>query len=80
MTARELIEYVVKKANIKDNADRLCVYEIVYNEQLERPVHHTDIVLAVTLSWVKWSQQYSRDNYLCVRTNTLQPVGGSAAR
>ncbi|CAG2106239.1 unnamed protein product, partial [Medioppia subpectinata] len=58
-------------ANIKDNADRLSVYEIVYNEQLERPVHHTDIVLAVTLSWVKWSQQYSRDNYLCVRTNTL---------
>ncbi|XP_054152520.1 uncharacterized protein LOC128951295 [Oppia nitens] len=71
MTAGDLIEYVVKKENLRDNITKLSVFEVVYEEQLERCLHNNDIVLGVTLSWVKWDQHYSHDNYLCIRENQL---------
>ncbi len=65
------IKVIFFQANLKENSAKLSVFEIVNNDQLERMLHYSDIVLGVTLSWVKWSQEYAKDNYLCVKLNKV---------
>ncbi len=61
----------MKQTRLKESAEKLAVFEIVCEDQLERILHYSDIVLGVTLSWVKWSQEYSKHNYLCVKQNKV---------
>lgn len=37
----------------------------------ERPLHHSDVVLSVTLRWARWSDADAKDNYLVIKRNEL---------
>ena len=69
MTSQDLIEYCIKNGNLKEKQENLSVFEIICNDQMERPLHHTDIVLGVTLAWSKWPNEDAKDNYLCLKKN-----------
>lgn len=68
MKARDLIENVVRIAKLTESPEDLSVYEVVCGHQLERILHHSDVVLGVTLSWsVNWQQEDAKGNYLLVK-------------
>lgn len=70
MTARDLITSVISLAKLTDSPNDLSVFEIVCNDQLERVLHFSDVVLGVTLSWsTNWPQEDAKQNYLLVKEN-----------
>lgn len=71
MTALDICTSAVQQTRIKDPLHSLAIFEVVCNENLERPLHHSEIVLSVTLRWACWSDADARDNYLVIRKNEI---------
>ena len=61
MTALEMAREIGEEAE-----DRI-LHEVVLQGQLERVIHHTEIILDVTLKWGSWSEMDRRDNYLLLK-------------
>ena len=63
MTAKEMIEEIGEGTN-----GTKALHEVVLQGQLERVIHHTEVILDVTLKWGTWSEQDRRDNYLLFKS------------
>lgn len=80
MTAEDLIQYTIKQANLKvRKGEKLGVFEVVCSDQLERALHHTEIVLEVVLSWTSdWMAEDAKSNYIIIKPNfvyeTIAPI------
>ena len=65
-----MLQFVVKKAELDPNK-HWGIFEVVCGRELQRPLHYSEKVLDVTLRWGGWADEFCRDNYLCVRENTI---------
>ena len=70
MTAEEVLKYVVTKAELDSNK-HWGIFEVICGRELQRPLHYSESVLDVTLCWGAWPDEYCRDNYLCVKENSI---------
>lgn len=52
-------------------AHQLCLQEVVCNEALMRPMHHTERVLDSVLRWGYWDEEDRKENYLLLSTNSV---------
>ena len=68
MTAMEMTKQVIAEKSLNDN---LVLHEVVLGGALQRPIHHSELVLDVTLKWGSWCEQDRRDNYLLLKRNIL---------
>lgn len=73
MTALEMTHCVVREAKMVDGAasQNLILHEVILGGMMERPIHHSEIMLDVTLKWGGWSEADRRDNYLLLKANTF---------
>ncbi|XP_067129820.1 arf-GAP with Rho-GAP domain, ANK repeat and PH domain-containing protein 1 isoform X2 [Centruroides vittatus] len=71
MTAEDLCLYAFSHADIKESCEKLAVFEVICNEELERPLHYQEIVLAVTLHWASWAEADAKGNYLLIKHNHI---------
>ncbi|KAK2155340.1 hypothetical protein LSH36_242g03022 [Paralvinella palmiformis] len=71
-TAAELLKQVLQKCSLRTYKD-VAIFECICNEELERPLHGSEKVLAVTLRWSKWPRELCKDNMLCVKENHVYP-------
>lgn len=69
MTAEDLCLYAFSHADIKESCEKLAVFEVICNEELERPLHYQEIVLVVTLHWASWAEADAKGNYLLIKHN-----------
>ena len=59
-----------EEANLAKNMlDKMQVHEVVLAGALERPLHHAEQLLDVTLRWGSWPETDRHDNYLLLKTN-----------
>ena len=49
--------------------DKMQVHEVVLAGALERPLHHAEQLLDVTLRWGSWPETDRHDKYLLLKTN-----------
>ncbi|KAG1676405.1 Arf-GAP with Rho-GAP domain, ANK repeat and PH domain-containing protein 3 [Nymphon striatum] len=71
MTAAELIKNVVEQSGILIDLNKLILYEIICNDNMERVVQHQELVLPVILQWSTWPSHFSKSNYLVIRDNSF---------
>ena len=71
MTAQEMTEKVLTEKNLSLNSSGLVLHEVVMGGALQRPIHHSELVLDVTLKWGSWGEQERRDNYLLLKRSIL---------
>jgi len=75
MTALEMTHRVVREAKrIEEGSaepQNLVLHEVILGGMMERPIHHSEIMLEVTLKWGKWSEADRRDNYLLLKSSTF---------
>ena len=70
MTAHELVQYVIRVGKVEKAAHELSVFEVVCNQQLERVIHWSDLVLGVPLSWASnWPAEDAKQNFLLIKEN-----------
>lgn len=50
----------------------LGLQEVVCNGTLIRPIHYSESLLNIVLSWAYWDVKYRKDNYIvCLQPNSL---------
>jgi hypothetical protein len=69
MTAMEMTQKVLQEKSMTDNG--FLLHEVLLGGSLQRPLHHSELVLDVTLKWGSWGDQDRRDNYLLLKKNIL---------
>lgn len=69
MTAGHLCHHVVSQLSIKEPSHEMAVFEVICNQDLERPLHHSELVLSCVLRWAVWDVSYAKDNFLCIKNN-----------
>jgi len=70
LTAGEAARVAGEEANLAKNMlDKMQVHEVVLAGALERPLHHAERLLDVTLRWGSWPETDRHDNYLLLKTN-----------
>lgn len=62
-TAHDIFMYCILKKEIE--TENLSLYEIIGQNESERVVHPSELILDVIIKW------NNRDNYLCIKQNTL---------
>ena len=67
MTAHEMAKAAVTSVPEGRDVEQYMLYEVVLQGQLERPIHHQENILDVTLKWGSWSEQDRMDNYLLLK-------------
>ena len=53
----------------QDTLESLVIHEVVMGGCLERPLHHSEKLLDVTLRWGSWEEEDRHDNYLLLKFN-----------
>ena len=70
LTAGEAARVAGEEANLPGGAlEKMQVHEVVLAGALERPLHHAEQLLDVTLRWGSWPESDRHDNYLLLKTN-----------
>ena len=71
LTAGEAAKVAGEEANLPAGAqlEKMQVHEVVLAGALERPLHHAEQLLDVTLRWGSWPESDRHDNYLLLKTN-----------
>lgn len=70
MTAHDLVLYVIRAAKLEKGGEELSLFEVVCNEQLERVMHWSEVVLPTSLGWAaNWPPEDAGRNYLLVKEN-----------
>ena len=70
MTALEMTSKILQEKCISVEAG-LVLHEAVIGGALQRPIHHSELVLDVALKWGSWGEEYRRDNYLLLKRSIL---------
>ena len=75
MTAQEMTHCVLRMAKRMEGAgseaQNLVLHEVILGGMMERPIHHSEIMLDVTLKWGDWPEADRRDNYLVLKANVF---------
>jgi len=72
MTANELQEKAIAKFGLtRDVSEEFRLHEVVLGGQLERPLHHAELIYDVTLKWWQWTEPDRRETYLLLKRNTF---------
>ena len=75
LTAGEALGRAGQEAGLTpDQLASRHIHEVVLAGALERPLHHSERLLDVTLRWGAWQEQDRHDNYLLVKQNTFYQV------
>ena len=45
--------------------------QVVLGGELERPIHHAELIYDVTLKWSTWAEMDRRNTYLLLKRNTF---------
>ena len=70
LTAGEAAVLVGGEAGLEqDTLESLVIHEVVMGGCLERPLHHSEKLLDVTLRWGSWEEEDRHDNYLLLKFN-----------
>ena len=70
LTAAEAVSRAGQEAGLEaERVEEMMIHEVVLGGALERPLHHTDKLLDVTLRWGSWAESDRHDNYLLLKTN-----------
>ena len=70
LTAGEAVMRAGQEAGLEQEVlDNMFIHEVVLAGALERPLHHADKLLDVTLRWGSWAECDRHDNYLLLKTN-----------
>eukprot|EP00092_Neocalanus_flemingeri_P004733 GFUD01005098.1.p1 GENE.GFUD01005098.1~~GFUD01005098.1.p1 ORF type:complete len:1563 (+),score=315.45 GFUD01005098.1:146-4834(+) len=70
LTAGEALRRAGDESNIPlHTLDKMFIHEVVLGGSLERPLHHSEKMLDVTLRWGTWDAEDRHDNYLLLKTN-----------
>ncbi|KAL1427160.1 hypothetical protein MTO96_017668 [Rhipicephalus appendiculatus] len=69
MTAGALCKHTMQQLNIKEPINKMAVFEVVCDQDLERPLHHSEPVLSVVVRWANWDASFAKSNYLCIKNN-----------
>ena len=70
LTAGEAARVAGEEANLPVGVlEKMQVHEVVLAGALERPLHHAEQLLDVTLRWGSWAETDRHDNYLLLKTN-----------
>ncbi|XP_050039310.1 arf-GAP with Rho-GAP domain, ANK repeat and PH domain-containing protein 1 isoform X1 [Dermacentor andersoni] len=69
MTAGALCKHTMQQLNIKEPVNKMAVFEVVCDQDLERPLHHSEPVLSVVVRWANWDASFAKSNYLCIKNN-----------
>ena len=70
LTAGEAARVAGEEANLPvGKLEKMQVHEVVLAGALERPLHHAEQLLDVTLRWGSWPESDRHDNYLLLKTN-----------
>ncbi|XP_077517714.1 rhoGAP_ARAP and RA_ARAPs domain-containing protein RhoGAP15B isoform X1 [Amblyomma americanum] len=69
MTAGALCKHTMQQLNIKEPTNKMAVFEVICEQDLERPLHHSEPVLSVVVRWANWDASFAKSNYLCVKNN-----------
>lgn len=70
MTALEMTQKVLEEKELSPEVG-LVLHEAVLGGALQRPIHHSELVLDVALKWGAWDEEDRRDNYLLLKHNIL---------
>ena len=62
MTAHELQRRAVRKSSHASgaNASAFVLHEVIMGGEMERPVHHSELIYDVTLKWWRWPEEDRR--------------------
>ena len=75
MTAFEMTQCVFREARRLEDDEAfsgdLMLHEVILDGMLERPIHHSEVMLEVTLKWGTWSEADRKDNYLVLKSNSF---------
>ncbi|XP_022705135.1 uncharacterized protein LOC111269655 isoform X2 [Varroa jacobsoni] len=71
MTALGLCRSVRAQLKLADLANTLAVFEVICDQQLERPLHHSESVFRAVLRWTDWDTEFAKGNYLLVKRNYI---------
>ncbi|XP_042145948.1 arf-GAP with Rho-GAP domain, ANK repeat and PH domain-containing protein 3 [Ixodes scapularis] len=71
MTAGALCKLTMSQLDIKEPSNKMAVFEVVHDQDLERPLHHSEPVLSVVVRWAAWDSAFAKSNFLCVKNNFL---------
>jgi len=70
LTAGQALRQALEEAKISsDCVENLLIHEVVLGGTLERPLHHSEKMLDVTLRWGTWAEADRHDNYLLLKEN-----------
>jgi len=70
LTAGEALRRAGDESNIpSEKLEKMFIHEVVLGGSLERPLHHSEKMLDVTLRWGTWHENDRHDNYLLLKTN-----------
>ena len=70
LTAGEALHRAGDESNIPpEKLEKMFIHEVVLGGSLERPLHHSEKMLDVTLRWGTWTESDRHDNYLLLKTN-----------
>lgn len=69
MTAGALCKHTMQQLNIKEPINKMAVFEVVCEQDLERPLHHSEPVLSVVVRWANWDSSFAKSNFLCIKNN-----------
>ncbi|XP_040570761.1 arf-GAP with Rho-GAP domain, ANK repeat and PH domain-containing protein 2 isoform X2 [Lepeophtheirus salmonis] len=70
MKALEMTQRVLQKTQ-REGVNNLFLHEVVMEGALERPLHHSEVMLDVNLRWGSWSTEDRKNNCLLLKRNTL---------
>merc|ERR1719461_1675791 len=70
LTAAEAVTRAGQEAGLEaERLEEMFIHEVVMGGCLERPLHHAERLLDVTLRWGSWPETDRHDNYLLLKTN-----------
>ena len=65
LTAAEAVSRAGQEAGLEaERLEEMFIHEVVLGGALQRPLHHTDRLLDVTLRWGSWAEADRHDNHL----------------
>ncbi|QQP38474.1 Uncharacterized protein FKW44_019052, partial [Caligus rogercresseyi] len=71
MRALEMTQRVLQQTNRESASTSHFLHEVVLEGSLERPLHHSELMLDVNLRWGSWSPEDRKNNALLLKKNSF---------
>ncbi|CAC5426180.1 ARAP1 [Mytilus coruscus] len=62
----EAVEHMKRKVRL--SLGQWVLYEVVYSDVLERPLHPSECLLDVVMSWSNWEEEYRKNTHLVMKS------------